>query len=249
MNLELLKKPLTSKEIDFRIQSISKKGYATILAYKDARADMNRLDEAAWVLGWKREHKLVGQNLHCIVSIYNEETKEWVSKEDVGTESMTEKEKGEASDSFKRACFNWGIGRELYDYPFICIKLNEAEYELGSDGKVKQTYDLKLKQWEWTSEFENWKLKLLSAKDDTGTARFSYKWKELKPYTPNPWLKDGKNPEKNQEVEDALFNINWAVTIETLKEFFKEWWEACNSENERVQLKKAYDQIKDSLTI
>lgn len=107
MDIKKLTEPLKASEIDFRVQSINKGGYATILAYKDARVDMNRLDDVCTPLGWKREHKLVGQNLHCIVSIYNPETKEWVSKEDVGVESMAEKAKGEASDSFKRACFNW----------------------------------------------------------------------------------------------------------------------------------------------
>lgn len=92
MDLKALCKPLAANEIDFRVQSINKGGYATILAYKDARADMNRLDEVCGAL-WKREHKLVGQNLHCTVSIYIDSIKEWVSREDVGTESMTEKEK------------------------------------------------------------------------------------------------------------------------------------------------------------
>ena len=52
-------------------------------------------------------------------------------KQDVGTESNTEKEKGQASDSFKRACFNWGIGRELYSSPFIWITLDSKEINNG----------------------------------------------------------------------------------------------------------------------
>jgi hypothetical protein len=56
MNLDALKRPLGIDEVDFRIQSINKGGYATILVYKDARADMTRLDEAVGSLGWKREH-------------------------------------------------------------------------------------------------------------------------------------------------------------------------------------------------
>ncbi len=173
MNFELLKKPLTAKEIDFRVQSINKGGYATILAYKDARADMNRLDEACTPFGWKREHKLVGQNLHCIVSIYNPETKEWVSKEDVWVESMAEKTKGEASDSFKRACFNWGIGRELYDYPVISIKLDKEEFDIWTDGKAKANWNLKMREWKWATEFD-WEGKLvaIAAKDQDGKVRF-----------------------------------------------------------------------------
>jgi len=189
MELKLLNKPLTAKEIDFRIQSINKGWYATILAYKDARADMNKLDEAVGQLNWKREHKLVGDNLHCIVSIYNTDIKEWISKEDVGTESMTEKTKGEASDSFKRACFNWGIWRELYDYPVISIKLEKneekpeyGEYTLGTDWKAKQGYGLKMKEWKWASEFDDqWKLVALAAKDDKGKIRFKHGEFTIKP--------------------------------------------------------------------
>ena len=117
MKLKDLKKPLEIKDIDFRIQSINKGKYATILAYKDARVDMNRLDEVVWAWLWKREHS--DNNKNCKVSIYNTDIKEWISKEDVGTESNTESEKWLASDSFKRACFNWGIWRELYDYRII----------------------------------------------------------------------------------------------------------------------------------
>ena len=93
MDIKALCKPLKASEIDFRVQSINKGGYATILAYKDARVDMNRLDDVVGPMNWKREHKLVGQNLHCTVSIYNTDTKEWVGKEDVGIESSAEKTK------------------------------------------------------------------------------------------------------------------------------------------------------------
>ena len=110
---------LKANEIDVRVQSIVGSG-AILLLYKDARADMNILDETVTNMFWKREHTRDNQN--CIVSIYNKEIGEWISKEDTGTESNTEKEKGLASDSFKRACTNWGIGRELYTSPFIFVK-------------------------------------------------------------------------------------------------------------------------------
>ena len=170
MKLKDLQKPLDVKSIDFRIQSINKGGYATILAYKDARVDMARLDEVCGALNWKRQH--LNGNANCIVSIYDPEKKEWVSKEDTGTESMTEKEKGLASDSFKRACFNWGIGRELYDYPLIQVKLNDNEFEIGSNGKAKATWNLQLRDWRWASEFKYGKLIALAAKDQADKLRF-----------------------------------------------------------------------------
>jgi hypothetical protein len=176
MDLNKLKEPLKIDEIDFRIQSINKGKFATILAYKDARADMNRLDEVCGPLDWKREHTRDNQN--CIVSIWDESKKEWISKEDTGKESFSDKEKGLASDSFKRACFNWGIGRELYDYPVIQILLKDNEiYETG--GKIRASFELKLKEWKWLSQFEDGKLTFLAAKDSTGKGRYSFgKYKE-----------------------------------------------------------------------
>ena len=172
-----LNTPLTINEIDFRIQSINKGGYATILAYKDARVDMNRLDAVYGVEFWQKKYDIINGNLFCSIGIYNKELKEWIWKQDVGTESMTEKEKGQASDAFKRACFNIGIGRELYDYPAISVKRNEDEWELKGD-KAYAKFGLKLKEWTWFSQFTEDKLNYLAAKDQNGKLRFS--WGEFK---------------------------------------------------------------------
>jgi len=165
VDLNKLSEPLSIDQIDFRVQSINKGGYCTILAYKDARVDMMRLNEVCGPLGWKREH--VNGNANCIVSIWCEDKKEWVSKEDTGTESNTESAKGLASDSFKRANFNWGIGIELYDYPIIQLKLNEDEWEMKEwKGKQqpKATWNLKLRDWTWHTQFTDGKLSYLAAK-------------------------------------------------------------------------------------
>ena len=126
---------LKENEIEARIGQVKENGL-TLLLYKDARVDMNLLDETVGATNWKREHTLKGDRLYCTVSIYDEDKKEWISKEDVGTESNTEKEKGQASDSFKRACVNWGIGRELYTSPFIWIKSSDCKI-VGANGKFK----------------------------------------------------------------------------------------------------------------
>jgi len=170
--------PLSIDEIDFRVQSINKGGFATILAYKDARVDMNRLDAVFGVFGWQKKYELIDGNLFCSVGIWNDAIKEWIWKMDVGTESNTEKEKGQASDAFKRACFNLGIGRELYDYPLIQIKLEANEFKVEQyNGKdvVKPTWDFKLKEWVWFSQFnEIGKLNYLACKDQNGKARFTW---------------------------------------------------------------------------
>lgn len=131
---KLVFRPLKESEIDVRVQSVTEKG-CILLLYKDARCDMNILDETVGPMNWKRQH--TRDNANCIVSLWDEDKQQWVSKEDTGTESNTEKEKGQASDSFKRACFNWGIGRELYTSPFIWVKKEDANiYPIkGNNGK------------------------------------------------------------------------------------------------------------------
>ena len=109
---------LRADEIECRISTVNEKG-VSLLLYKDARVDQNILDETVGPLDWQRSHSR--DNANCTVSIWDRDKEQWVSKEDTGKESYTEAEKGLASDSFKRACFNWGIGRELYTAPFIWI--------------------------------------------------------------------------------------------------------------------------------
>ena len=124
---------LRADEIDCRIGSISEKGLSLLL-YKDARCDMNILDETFGPFGWQRHHSR--DNANCVVSVYDEQKNEWIEKEDTGTESNTEAEKGLASDSFKRACFNWGIGRELYTAPFIWINAEKCEIKKNDKGRM-----------------------------------------------------------------------------------------------------------------
>ena len=133
LEFRLLKKD----EIDCRIAAVSRNGLSLLL-YKDARVDQNILDETVGPMGWQRRH--CRENANCIVSIWDDEKRQWIEKEDTGTESNAEKEKGLASDSFKRACFNWDIGRELYTAPFIWIGDDDCDiYENGKDrsGNVK----------------------------------------------------------------------------------------------------------------
>ncbi len=177
MDLKKLKEPLGIEDIDFRIQSINKGGYATILAYKDARVDMNRLDKVVGAENWQRDHKEIKNVVYGGIGIRIENDVkvvryEWVWKWDAGTESFTEKQKGEASDSFKRAGFNWGIGRELYDYPVIKVQLRADEFNFQS-GKV--TWEFKLKDWVWGSEFKDGVLVKLAARDEREKLRFNWK--------------------------------------------------------------------------
>lgn len=122
---------LRADEIEIRVQQCKENG-VSLLLYKDARCDMNILDEVVGPQNWQRSHEVINGNLYCNVTIYCEGV--WVTKQDCGTESNTEKEKGEASDSFKRACVNWGIGRELYTAPFMWIPSKVCKIENKGNG-------------------------------------------------------------------------------------------------------------------
>ena len=129
---------LRHDEIECRIGSISEKGLSLLL-YTDARAAMKILDETFGCLHWQRSHQMIGNSLYCTVSVWDNEKQQWISKSDVGTESYTEKEKGQASDSFKRACVSVGIGRELYTAPFIWVSANKVNLQRKGDKLL--TYD------------------------------------------------------------------------------------------------------------
>lgn len=128
---------LTRKEIDVRVGQVGN-GWATLLLYKDARVDMNILDETVGSENWQRRHYEVSGNTYCSVGI--KIGGEWIWKDDCGSESRIEKEKGESSDSFKRACVNWGIGRELYTSPkiFVNCETNNKEITDLKDFKVSE---------------------------------------------------------------------------------------------------------------
>ena len=122
---------LTANDVEARVQSCDENGFVLLL-YKNARCDMNVLDETVGPENWQREHYEVKGNLFCRVGInISQHPPIWVFKSDCGTESNTEKEKGESSDSFKRACFNWGIGRELYTAPKTKIKGHTYQAKRG----------------------------------------------------------------------------------------------------------------------
>lgn len=178
---------LKAEEIDIRVGRVINNGTfkgATLLLYKDARVDMSILDETVGPMNWQRKH--TRENANCSVGIFNEDRNEWIWKEDTGTESYTEAEKGLASDSFKRACVNWGIGRELYSAKNILV-----ECELNKDGnKPASGLSWYVKEIEYTEE-EISKLVIVER----------YKKSEREVF----WLGAKKStPAKNEEVEPEV---------------------------------------------
>lgn len=130
-------RPLRADEIEVRVQQVNEKG-AILLLYKDARADMKLLDESVGAENWDCTYVEIGGRLYCMVGIHcqlNDGSMQWVVKQDVGTDSNMEAEKGAASDAFKRACFKWGIGRELYTAPFIWVPRESLQKHFEKNGK------------------------------------------------------------------------------------------------------------------
>ena len=165
---------LSKEDIEVRVAQTlagNNKVRVNLLLYKNARVDMKILDELFTPMGWKRTHKLIGDRLYCCVEVYNPETKEWICKEDVGVESNTEAEKGQASDSFKRACVNWGIGRELYTAPRITIELNENEYTKDQNSRIKVWAYFSVKSIGYDSKTRT--ITSLEIQDKYGNVRFS----------------------------------------------------------------------------
>ena len=188
--MELRFRTLEAEEIDCRVSQIAS-NWLTLLLYKDARVDQNILDETVGAMNWQK--KYLRENANCIVSIWDEDKKQWVEKEDTGTESFSEAEKGLASDSFKRACFNWGIGRELYTSPGIIIfpikemgkktkKLDEngeETYEPEFFQKDNGKYDTKTRfHVDLIKYDEKRNIKDLVIKDHKGNTRFASLTKE-----------------------------------------------------------------------
>lgn len=176
-------RPLFASEIECRVGTMKSDGSGcSLLLYKDARVDMRILDEVFGEMNWKRHHDVVNGNLFCTLSIWDSEKKEWVSKQDVGTESNTEKEKGQASDAFKRAGFNWGIGRELYTGPFIWITLEKNEVYQGKTGSPALSTKFSVKEIGYNEQKE---IVLLVIADNKGRIRYTYGNTKEKVYTPN----------------------------------------------------------------
>lgn len=175
---------LRADEIELRVGTATEKGFSLLL-YKDARCDMNILDETVGASNWQRHH--LRENANCIVSIWDDNKSTWIEKEDTGAESFTEKEKGLASDSFKRACVNWGIGRELYTTPFIWVSGHTKEH----NGRYKtDNYDRKLKVTDIAYD-DSRRISRLVIKDDTNKVVFNFSNGEMvSAEDPKPTEKD-----------------------------------------------------------
>lgn len=199
---------LYASEIECRVAQCGKKGdgaWCSILLYKDARVDMRILDEVYGPMNWQRRHELIGDRLYCTISIYDSEKKEWIEKQDVGTESFTEKEKGQASDSFKRAGFNVGIGRELYTAPKIFINLDKGEWK-ENNGKVVPTISLDVKEIHYDGDGNICSLVLVD-----GKGREKYRFGK-----PTPTATPSLSAPKSEKPMMHQGHQNWEALLQSI---------------------------------
>ena len=233
---------LKAEEIDCRVAQIAA-NYCTLLLYKDARVDQKILDESVGCMNWQKRY--VRDNANCIVGIWDEEKKQWVEKEDTGTESFTEQEKGLASDSFKRACFNWGIGRELYTAPSIFIfprkdmgsitKPDEDSKEFFQN--VNGKYTTKTRFYVDIIGYDNeGNINNLIIRDHKGNLRFEKLTKEYEKEKNKQFLELKKLIEENEE--DDKFNR---------EDFYKNFEVSADSQLNHKQTEEAIRLLKERL--
>lgn len=124
---------LTKEQIECRVQTVKPKNGVSVLLYKTARTDYEMFDKTFGPMNWQNKYEVINGNLYCSIGVraqgVPEFVNDWVWKSNCGTESNTEKEKGEASDALKRAGFAWGCGTELYSAPCIWIKADRLEWD------------------------------------------------------------------------------------------------------------------------
>ena len=237
---------LNPDEIEVRVSHTSKDfKKAMLLLYKDARCDMKILDETLGITGWQRSHEVINGQLFCNVSIYDEDKKEWIKKQDVGVESFSEAEKGRASDAFKRACFNLGIGRELYTAPDIWVADISGENTKNA--------------WKW----KKYRVKEIGYDDRKISSLvieeyYKFKWQEVYrfPKTNYPNNKKNNNKKANQDKDYWAMAHQERVTsgefegltlIEVEKDnpaVIDEWYKLCPAGNKKMMLKAIIDSRK-----
>lgn len=192
---------LKAHEIECRIATVKDKGLSIYL-YRDAVCDMSILDDSFGQMGWQRRHYEIKGNIYCEVSIWDEEKKQWIYKSDCGTGGQSEEnEKAESSDSFKRACVNWGIGRELKTAPFIWVKATNANIVTNKSNKLA-CYDLFIVKY--VAYDENGSICELKIHNETINKQVYY-------FKANNNLNDGQNP--NKPKQDTNPNVAPITTI------------------------------------
>ena len=239
-NIKIDMRNLRKDEIEVRVAS-TQNNVAQLLLYKTARTDAAILDETFGQFNWQCSYSEIKGNLFCTISVRDPNTNEWVSKSDCGAESNIEKEKGEASDAFKRSGARWGVGVELYSTPRIKIPIEESDMY---NGRFCQTFSLKDIQIS-----PDHKITSLTIQDRRGNVRYTYNAQQAQQYQPQLIQ---ENAQDNTERFDFSQPIRVAATAQpkiktryTNDEFIKRMSEEkqkyLNDYNALNKLKRFYD--------
>ena len=232
--MELNFRPLRADEIEVRINQIREREdgyYAQCLLYKDARCDQKILDETVGPMNWQRRHADHHNNLFCMIGIWDAEKQDWIWKEDAGAESNMEAEKGHASDSFKRAGTNWGIGRELYTKLYIYIRLQKNEYKIISN---KPKSDAKFSVS--SVETENGQIKHITIVANKGNVRWTDTEKNVNPIgyeTPPKSPKTSPSDEESLKCAECGAKINPSIHDYSCKTFGRPLCIACQKRTKK----------------
>ena len=215
---------LKPNEIEVRVQQVTEKG-AQLLLYKDSRCDKRILDETFGINGWKNSYQEILGNLFCTISIWDDAKSQWVDKTDCGVESFSEKEKGQASDAFKRAGFNVGIGRELYTRIFYFASVPTKKVSVNGKDKwelVNKYEKFEVAEIETNTETE--KIEKIKIADSKGNIVFSYGYNNAK-----------TTAKLSESIEEKLITDAQIKLINTL---------LSKSENKDEAKKELYDHFK-----
>lgn len=217
--LDISRKPrlLKANEISCRVQQVTANNSALILLYKDARVDMDILDETWGNSNWQREFFVLQNNLYCTIKTRESPESDWVIKQDVGTESDTEAVKGQASDAFKRAAVNVGIGRELYTGPIIFVNLKDDEVRSSAGGKKQTTFKFGLEVSEVTYNDDR-EIASLILVDKGGAVRFKFDKKQVKGRSPAR----EPSPIKELEIETPVAPVEPSPVDKLIQEIDKQ---------------------------
>ena len=233
---------LKAEEIDCRVSQIDK-SWCTLLLYKNARVDMNILDESIGAMNWQKRY--LRDNANCIVGIWDDEKKQWIEKEDTGVESFTEAEKGLASDSFKRACFNWGIGRELYTAPSIFILprkdmggIRKPDEEANEFFEKNGKYTTKTRFYvDYITYDKDRNIENLIIRDHKGNIRFEQLTQEAQKEKNDEFMKLQKLVEQNEDKDENFDR----------EKFYKYFGVTSDSQLNHKQTKEAIDLLSKRL--
>lgn len=245
-----LKFPLLNKDqIEVRVGQVSAKG-CTLLLYKTSRTDAEILDKVVGQGNWqKRFYTLqgvgVGDSVRsivvCSVGIYDEDRHEWVWKDDSGTESQVEQDKGVCSDAFKRAAGGscWGIGRELYYTGFIFAKVPTQQKTNGKGYELVDRFQsFEVQEISWNENPLT--LKSLVIVDNNGTVVFS-KGGNTKVSQTTQKTQKNENGNTNQPLdeEDRVFLQDYVgkLEVDSYNNFF-DWLEKSCGTRKIAELNK-----------